>query len=55
MRLTQATIKQCLYCVECSKMTHNKKYSVKQWIQMVWFYAETEPILLTPIKACGTF
>ena len=28
----------------------HKKYSVKQQIQMVWFYAETKSILLTPIK-----
>ena len=32
--------------VECSKMAHNKKYSVKQQIQMVWFYAETKSISL---------
>ena len=28
----------------------HKKYSVKQQIQMVWFYAETKSILLTSIK-----
>ena len=31
-------------------MAHNKKYSVKQRIQMVWFYAETKSISLTQTK-----
>ena len=31
-------------------MAHNKKYSVKQRIQMVWCYAETNTISLTPTK-----
>ena len=31
-------------------MAHNKKYSVKQWIEMVWFYAKTKSISLTPVK-----
>ena len=28
----------------------HKKYSVKQNIQMVWFYTETKSTSLTPIK-----
>ena len=34
-------------------MAHNKKYSVKrvkQWIQLVGFYAETKSISLIPTK-----
>ena len=40
-------IKHCFYCVECFKMADNKKYSIKQRIQMVWFHAETKSISLT--------
>ena len=31
-------------------MDHNKKYSVKQRIQMVWFYVETKSISFTSTK-----
>ena len=33
-----------------AKMAHNKKYTVKQRIQMAWFYAKTKSISLTPTK-----
>ena len=32
------------------KMAHDKKYTVKQRIQMSWFYAETKSTSLTPTK-----
>ena len=50
-----ATLQHCLYCVECCKMTHNKKYSVKQRVQMVWFYVETKSISLTQAKFVNHF
>ena len=31
-------------------MAHNKKYSVKQLIQVLWFYAETKSISLILTK-----
>ena len=39
-----------LYCVECSKMSHNKKYIVKRQIQMIWFYSETKSISFAGTK-----
>ena len=36
-------------------MAHNKKYSVKQRIQMVWFNTETKPISFTPLKYVKPF
>ena len=33
----------------------HKKYSVKQQVQMVWFYAETKSISLTPIRLVKHF
>ena len=36
-------------------MAQNKKNSVKGRIQMVWFYAETKSISLTPTKVLKHF
>ena len=48
--IINVTIKHWLYCAENFKMAHNKKYSVKQRIQMVWLKRRKKSTSLTPTK-----
>ena len=53
--LTHATIKHYLYCVECSKMAHNKKYSIKMWISNGLVLRQNKTNFTHSDKVCETF